>query len=285
MAGANFASGMMPDGRPNGRFARASGERPFQRMGAVKSVAGTLAATGALLAPAYVSNLMRPEGVGKAPQLWHRMVSRSLGVTTSVRGRMVSGAVLYVANHLSWLDIPVLGSHLHGSFVAKAEVGQMGFVGFLADIQRTIYVERARRSESASQADTIQTRLKRGDNVILFPEGTSNDGVRLLPFKSTLFSVMDGAGMEDFRIQPVTLAYTHLNGLPLIRSRMVDIAWIGDMELGSHAMDLMQLGRIQAEIHCHPPVRRTDFPDRKALARHCQQVIAGSYRAMMRGQA
>lgn len=260
-------------------------DHPFQRMGAVKSVAGTLAATGALVGPAYISNLLHARGVGRTPQLWHRMVSTSLGVRVSLHGTLVSGSVLYVANHVSWLDIPVLGSRLHGSFVAKAEVGDMGFVGFLADMQRTIYVERSRRSASASQAESIQGRLQRGDNIILFPEGTSGDGVRMLPFKSTLFSVMDGAGMANVRIQPITLAYTHLNELPLTRSRMMDIAWIGDMELGSHAMGLMRLGRIKAQILCHPPVRRADFADRKALARHCEAVIGGSYRALMRGHA
>ncbi len=260
-------------------------ERPFQRMGAVKSVAGTLAATGALVAPAYVSHLVNARRVGMTPQLWHKIVSRALGVKVSLSGEHLSGSVLYVANHLSWLDIPVLGSQLHGSFVAKAEVGSMAFVSFLADMQRTIYVERGRRTASVSQAGDIQSRLKQGDNVILFPEGTSNDGVRLLPFKSTLFSVMDAPGMEDFRIQPVTLAYTHLNGLPLTRSRLLEIAWIGDMELGSHAMKFMQLGRIKAQIVCHPPVHRSDFPDRKALARHCQRVVASSYSKLMRGHA
>jgi lyso-ornithine lipid O-acyltransferase len=280
MADAAFATGKSPTAARAG-----SGERPFQRLGPVKSVAGTLAATGALLGPAYLSNLVRPRAVGKAPQLWHRMVSRSLGVSVSMRGECASGSVLYVSNHLSWLDIPVLGSKLHGAFVAKAEVGQMGFVGFLADMQRTIYVERARRSESVSQAGSIQERLQRGDNVILFPEGTSNDGVRLLPFKSTLFSVTDGAAMAGVRIQPIALAYTHLNGLPLTRSRLMEIAWVGDMALGSHAMDLMRLGSIRAEIVCHPPVRRADFADRKALARHCHQLIAASYQSLMRGEA
>jgi len=267
------------------RPGRSFDERPFQRMGAVKSVAGTLAATGALIGPAYVAHLVNAKRIGQTPKLWHKIVSRALGIQVSMSGKQESGSVLYVANHLSWLDIPVLGSCLHGSFVAKSEVGSMAFVSLLADMQRTIYVERARRTASASQAGDIQSRLKQGDNVILFPEGTSNDGVRLLPFKSTLFSAMDAPGMEDFRIQPVTLAYTHLNGLPLTRSRLLEIAWIGDMELGSHALKFMNLGRIKAQIVCHSPVRRADFPDRKALARHCHNIVASSYSKLIRGHA
>lgn len=255
---------------------------PFQRIGPIKSVAGALAATGALLGPAYALRLGRGDS-GSIPMLWHRAVSRSLGVRSAVIGTIESGSVLYVLNHLSWLDIPVVGSHLQGAFVAKAEVGRMGMVGFLADIQRTIYVERDRRHRSAGQAGAIADRLRAGGNVILFPEGTSNDGVRILPFKSTLFSVVEGAGAENFRIQPLTLAYTHLNGLPLTRNRLIELAWIGDMDLAPHAFDCMKLGRIEARLLAHPPVRRADFADRKALSRHCHSVIADGYRRLLRG--
>ncbi len=257
--------------------------QPFQKWGAVKSVAGALAATGVLLPPACALMLADRRGPGRIPMLWHRAVSRSLGVRSAMQGRLVSGSTLYVSNHLSWLDIPVLGSHLNAAFVAKAEVGAMGVVGFLAGVQGTIYVERERRSRAASQAGTIRERLGQGQNVILFPEGTSNDGVRVLPFKSTLFSVVDDAEDSDVRIQPVSLAYTHLNGLPLTRHRLMDIAWIGDMELAPHALDFMRLGRIEARILCHEPVRRSDFRDRKDLARHCHAVVSSGYRQLMRG--
>jgi 1-acyl-sn-glycerol-3-phosphate acyltransferase len=253
-------------------------------MGPVKSVAGALAATGAFLPPAWAMRMMNGNS-GRIPQRWHQAISRSLGVRSRLLGKPASGSVLYVINHLSWMDIPVVGAHLQASFVAKAEVGEMGVVGFLADIQDTIYVERERRSRAAAQANEIQDRLRDGGNIILFPEGTSNDGVRILPFKSTLFSVVEGEGTGDFRIQPVTLAYTHLNGLPLTRNRLIELAWIGDMELGPHAFDCMRLGRIDARILCHEPVRRVDFADRKALARHCQTVISRGYQQLMRGTA
>lgn len=255
---------------------------PFQPLGAVKSVAGALAATGTLMAPAHVHKLIDRRGAGRIPMLWHQAVSRALGVTSRVEGIPESGGVLYVSNHISWLDIPVLGSRIRGSFVAKAEVGNMGFVGHLADIQDTIYVERERRTRAGEQASEIERRLGQGDNIILFPEGTSNDGVHVLPFKSSLFSVVEGEAVADVRIQPVTLAYTRLNGLPLTRQRLLDIAWIGDMELGPHAFELMKLGRIEAHILCHDPVQRRDFADRKALARHCHAVIRAGYQKLMR---
>lgn len=264
--------------------ARALKDRPFQRIGHVKTMAGTLAATGVLLPPALTLRWLGQNGGGRVPMAWHRVVSRSLGVQSRMVGTPASGSVLYVSNHLSWLDIPVLGSRLNGSFVAKAEVGEMGFVSLLADLQNTIYVEREQRRRSAEQASSIGTRLRDGDNVILFPEGTSNDGVRVLPFKSTLFSVVEGAEAEGIRIQPISIAYTHLNRLPLTRQRLMDIAWVGDMELGPHALEFMRLGRINASVLCHPPVRRADFADRKALARHCHGVISAGYEKLMRGE-
>jgi 1-acyl-sn-glycerol-3-phosphate acyltransferase len=189
-----------------------------------------------------------------------------------------------VLNHLSWLDIPVVGGHVRGSFVAKAEVGDMGFVRRLADLQRTIYVERERRSRVPLQAGAIVDRLAGGGNVILFPEGTSNDGVRVLPFKSSLFSVLQDERAAGFRIQPLTLAYTQVNGLPLTRNRLIELAWIGDLDLGPHLIACMKLGRIRARIVPHEPVRLQDFGwSRKALARHCQQVVADGYRALLRG--
>jgi 1-acyl-sn-glycerol-3-phosphate acyltransferase len=249
----------------------------------VKSVTGALAATGALLGPAYAHRLV-DKRAGIIPMLWHKAVGRSLGLHVDLEGEPADGSVLYVSNHVSWLDIPLLGSRLRGSFVAKAEVGQMGLMGLLADVQDTIYVQRERRQQAADQASAIQQRLRNGGNIILFPEGTSGDGVRVLPFKTSLFGVVEGEDAETVRIQPVTIAYTHLNGLPLTRHRMMDIAWVGDMELGAHAFELMRLGRIEARIVCHTPVRRRDFTDRKALARHCHDVISAGYSQIMRGQ-
>ena len=269
-----------PGSPPQGRLT----SPPFQKLGHVKTVAGTLAATGTLIGPAHVHKLVRPRDAKAIPMLWHKAVSRSFGVRSRLIGTPQDGGVLYVANHLSWLDIPVLGAHLKGSFVAKSEVGGMGIVGHLADIQDTIYVERERRHRAGEQAGSIGERLKAGGNVILFPEGTSNDGVHVLPFKTTLFSVVEGEATRGVPIQPVTIAYTHLNGLPLTRQRLLDIAWIGDMELAPHAFGLMKLGRIEARILCHEAVYPQDFPNRKALARHCHDVVSAGYRRLMRGQ-
>ena len=92
-----------------------------------------------------------------------------------------------------------------------------------------------------------------------------------------------GTSTAGLIIQPVTLAYTSINGLPVLRGRLPDLAWLGDTELAPHALGFMALGRVTAEIMFHEPIDPADFPDRKALARHCHDIIAAGYRQLMRG--
>lgn len=254
----------------------------FQRFGPAKGLAG-LAATAGVVVPAEV--LIRTLTRAKRPVLpmwFHRGLARSLGIRIVAHGRPARRRrVLFVANHLSWSDIPVLGARIPGSFVAKSEVGTWGPIGWLATFAGTVYVERQRRARAGRQRDTIAARLAGGENIILFPEGTNSDGVDVLPFKSTLFAVADG--VEDLLIQPVTIAYTRVNGLPVTRERLPDLAWIGDTELMPHALTFMALGRVRADLMFHPAVRPEAFGDRKALARHCEAVIADGYRQLMRG--
>ncbi|WP_448585647.1 lysophospholipid acyltransferase family protein [Thermaurantiacus sp.] len=269
----------------SGRGPAPARPRPFRPAGPWRTIPASIALTGTMV-PAYAA-LKPVHGAIRLhmPRLYHGLLARAFGIHVRLLGTPASGAVLYVANHLSWLDIPVLGSKLPGSFVAKHEVSEMAIVKHLANLQDTIYVTREARHQAAAQASAVRARLARGDNVILFPEGTSNDGVRILPFKSSLFAGLDGPLGERVRVQPVTLAYTRLNGLPLTRSRQLELAWIGDMALAPHAFDVMKLGRLEAAILCHPPVRPADFPDRKALARHCRSAVEAGYRRLTRGLA
>lgn len=253
-----------------------------QRFGPAKGIAGVVTAV-ALLAPAEIA-LKRVSG-GRRSYLvrtFHRSLTRSLGVRITTHGKPArGGGILFVANHVSWADIPVLGARIPAAFIAKSEVAGWGIVGRLATLARTVYVERARRSSTGAQRDAIAERLAAGDSLILFPEGTNSDGTGVLPFKSALFAVADG--IPEMRIQPVTIAYTRVNGMPVTRMRLPDLAWVGDTELMPHVIGFMALGRITAEIRFHPPVRAGAFADRKALAQHCHSVIADAYRAMLRG--
>jgi lyso-ornithine lipid O-acyltransferase len=182
--------------------------------------------------------------------------------------------VLYVFNHISWVDIVVVGGLVKGCFVAKAELEHWPVMGGLADVQRTIYIKREERHRAGDQKNTIADQLVSGNNILLFPEGTSGLGNILLPFKTSLFGITDDPRLTNLIIQPVTLSYTHLNGLPLLRAQRAVIAWVGDMGFGSHALQLLRQSSVRALVQFHAPVRRGSYLDRKQLSAACESVIA-----------
>lgn len=220
------------------------------------------------------------------PTAFHRLCCRILGLKLEIRGQRVShGPTLYVANHTSYLDITVLGAATQGSFVSKAEVREWPLFGLLARLQRSVFVDRRAR-EAGAHRDEIARRLEGGDDLILFPEGTSSHGNGTLPFKSALFSA---AAIEvrgrPVIVQPVSVAYTRLDGMPLGRNLRPFYAWYGDMDLASHILGVMALGTVTVVVEFHPPVTLPDFPNRKALARHCESVIANGVAAALSGRA
>ncbi|RME66323.1 MAG: 1-acyl-sn-glycerol-3-phosphate acyltransferase [Alphaproteobacteria bacterium] len=258
----------------------------------LRVVAGAAASVVVCYGPQIAVIRMAPRLAPAMPRFIHRVFCRAAGIEVIGVGKPANGSTLFVANHISWLDIPVLGSQLPASFVAKTEVGEMGIMGTLAAMQRTIYVERDARHRSGEQRDRIVERLAAGDNIILFPEGTSTSGNRVLPFKTSLFGVAEQAaryrdeagGTCDLRIQPVTLAYTHVNDLPLSRAGRYKIAWVGEDEFAPHFRQVMRLGRIRAVLQYHAPVRLADFGSRKALAQHCHAVVAAGLRRANSGR-
>lgn len=216
---------------------------------------------------------------------WHRMMCRILGVRVKIKGTIEHGGpVLYASNHISWLDIVVLGGRLeNASFIAKAEMASWGFLGTMCNLHKTIFVDRMRRSDTKRQADQLTSRVKEGHSLILFPEGTSTDGGRVFTFKSSLFSVAeraDEASNHTLLIQPVTLAFTEMNGLPLVRSQRPLVAWLGDVELFQHLRQFLGLARTVATIEFHKPITFAEAGSRKELARYCEEhVRAGLERA------
>ncbi|RKQ68705.1 lysophospholipid acyltransferase family protein [Oceanibaculum indicum] len=211
------------------------------------------------------------------PVFYHRKCLAIMGFRVEVEGeRLTRPPVLYVCNHASYLDITVLGSLIPGSFVAKSEVKTWPFFGWLAQLQRTVFVVR-RGNHAGRQRDSITERLNKGGNLVLFPEGTSNDGNRVLPFKSALFAAAETRiGGERVQVQPVSIAYTRLNGIPIGRAFRPFFAWYGDMALAGHLWRVLGLGIVTVSVRFHPPVTLDDFPDRKAMATYCgQQVLLG----------
>jgi 1-acyl-sn-glycerol-3-phosphate acyltransferase len=210
------------------------------------------------------------------PLFYHRICTRILGLEVVVRGtRITKGPVLVVSNHSSYLDITVLGSLIPGSFVAKSEVAGWPLFGMLAKLQRTAFVERKARSTVGRQRDDLRARLEQGDTLILFPEGTSSDGNRTLPFKTALFAVAGlRIGDAPLTVQPVSVTATRLDGIPMGFAFRPFYAWYGDMDLAPHLWRAFKQGRMTVEVEFHPPVTLDAVASRKALAEHCSRVIA-----------
>jgi 1-acyl-sn-glycerol-3-phosphate acyltransferase len=209
------------------------------------------------------------------PRLWHRSCCRILAIDIRSYGvPEPSGPVLYVCNHASYLDVSVLGGLLDARFVAKVEVAGWPVIGALSALQRTIFIER-RPQGARCQPDTLRRALQSGSSLILFPEGTSSDGNRVLPFKSALFAAADAAaGGTEIKVQPVTIAYSRHGGLPMGRHFRPRFAWYGDMTLVGHLWGCLGAGGAGIDVIFHDAVRLSQFGSRKELARHCRSQVA-----------
>ena len=226
-------------------------------------------------------------GLGLAerlPLVYHRGVCRILGLNVERRGAMSAARpTLFACNHTSYIDIEVLGAVIPGCFVAKHEVASWPLFGLLAKLQRSVFVER-RTGRAGAQRDAMTERLETGDNLIVFPEGTSNDGNRVLPFKSALFGVaerrVNGAALI---VQPISIAYARLDGVPMPRHMRPFFAWYGDMELAGHLWRMLGVGAATVVVEFHAPVTIEGFGTRKALSSHCHAVIAAGVSAAIHG--
>lgn len=204
------------------------------------------------------------------PVLYHRVVLALVGVrVTMVGAPSPARPLLIVSNHVSWLDIPVLGSRLPLCFVAKSEVAGWPGVGLLAKLQRTIFVDRTSRSATGKVAGEMAERMNGGDPVVLFAEGTSSDGNRVLPFRSALVGAARQSMGEDATIQPLAIAYVGQGGIPLGRPRRPRLAWYGDMDLAPHLFDVLRRGAVDVELHFGVPL---PAGDRKAATLHAENA-------------
>jgi len=218
------------------------------------------------------------------PRWFHRLSCRLLGIEVKVTGRICTAQpALFVSNHVSYVDILVLGSLLDASFVAKSDVSAWPLIGWLARLSGTVFVDR-RRASTNVQRDLIGARLADGGRLILFAEATTSDGNRTLPFKTSLFSAADHAKGHDLPVQPVSLAYTCLDGMPLGRTWRPYISWYGDMTLGGHLWQMLCLGSWKVEVMFHDPIDRRQFANRKELAQHCHTIVSDGVSTLLTGR-
>ena len=259
-------------------------------MGAVRASAiltGFFALTVPLMPVQAVLVRLSPKAARRFPHWYHRQVCRVMGIKLTIEGEVVRDTpVLLVCNHTSWLDIPVLSAVAPLSFVAKKEVGGWPFVSSLARLQRTVFVDRNRRQSAGDAADEISQRLRNGDTIVLFAEGTSSDGNRVLPLKTSLFGAVKGEGPADSHVvvQTAAIIYTHLHGIPLLRADRPRVGWYGDMEMQSHAWGVLKAGPLEVTIRIGSPVPLDSFTGRKDLALTSERAVRKAVLGVLRGR-
>lgn len=234
------------------------------------------------------------------PHWYHKKVCRLLGVRLKITGSIVRDApVLVVANHVSWLDIPVISAVAPVSFVAKKDVAGWPFVSTLARLQRTVFVDREHRSKVGETTSEIIARLEAGDAIVLFPEGTSSDGNRVLPFKTSLFAAAKSNGSAGSApdlaapepagskrgpqpvVQTLSIVYTRSHGLPLGWAGRRALGYYGDIGMGANAWHVLSGGPLEAAIRISEPTPLNSFKDRKVLAKWAEaRVRAGCLEAL-----
>jgi 1-acyl-sn-glycerol-3-phosphate acyltransferase len=243
---------------------------------------GVLAWTLACMPVQFV--LLRMPGSAKESfaRIYWRGVARLIGLRLRVIGQLASDQarpVIFAANHSSWLDIVALGSVLPACFIAKGEIAHWPGISLVAKLGRTVFVSRS-RGRTAAEADLLAARLEAGDNLLLFPEGTTSDGARVLPFRSSFL------GIASHKVQPavqaVTLVYDLLDHLPVCRRNRPLISWYGDMDIASH---YAAIGRhsLRATIILDPPLA-TPLPDRKVMSTILERRIAANAAELRQGR-
>lgn len=211
------------------------------------------------------------------PKIWQKLVCFIFQIRVRVEGHICTqGQTFFVSNHISYLDIPALGSVVKGSFIAKRDVATWPVFGRLSVLQQTLFISRDRK-DAAQGKRMLSAALAQKKNLIVFPEGTSTEGVSVYPFKSSLFSIALQEEAQGLFIQPITLKIDRINGRTPETQAVRDIyAWHVnmDMGLGPHLWRFAQSRGAQIRLVFHPPVTTKDYSDRKTLAKHCQNAVS-----------
>lgn len=213
------------------------------------------------------------------PRAYHRLACRLIGLNISTVGRPPDGpSALIVANHASWIDISAISATTPVVFIAKSEIAAWPIFGVLARLQRSVFVDRSRRSGTKAVNAEVADRLIGGDHVVLFAEGTSSDGLRLLPFRSALIGAASDAllrtdGRREIVIQPLSVVYTRLHGVPIGRHHRYRAAWCGSTPLLPHLVRVLRDGSLDVTLTWGEPILYTRDSDRKQTARQLEAAV------------
>ncbi|MFP4080527.1 MAG: lysophospholipid acyltransferase family protein [Ectothiorhodospira sp.] len=196
---------------------------------------------------------------------WYRGLCRILGVRVHVLGHPVEGPALMVANHVSWLDIPVIGAHAPVGFLSKSEVRRWPVIGWMARFTATVFIRRGEHGAADEVTRALAGQMERGGAVVVFPEGTTTDGTRVRRFHPRLFAAAQQAGCP---VQPVALRYhPRPDGQPGVAP------FVGGESFLSHALRLLGEPGLGVDVVFAPPLAPEDL-DRRGLAREAQAAVA-----------
>ncbi len=207
-------------------------------------------------------------------KIFFKGLVKIFGIKIKLSGIKEGKNIVYISNHVSYLDVFVLGSIIDGIFVAKSEIDSWPLINKICALGKTIFINRRDILGIKKQMQSIQENLKAGFNVIIFPEGTSSDGSKVLPFKSSLFGLIDSNIKEKFKIQPISIFYEKLDGTPVDRNFRPFFAWFGNMDLLPHAWQFLGLGFSEVKLNFHKAIKFSKFKNRKEAANYCQKIIS-----------
>jgi lyso-ornithine lipid O-acyltransferase len=246
-------------------------------------------ATPLLIVVQWLIEKLKLPGAGWIGLRYYRLLCGVLRINVRVVGKPVHDRpVLFVSNHTSWSDIVVIGSILPVAFVAKKEVADWPIVGTAARVQGTVFVDRTRRHQTAAAIAQMVDRLIGGRPVVLFAEGTSNDGNRVLPFRSALIGALeevgDRAGHGSVLIQPMSISYPAQQGIPMGRQNRPLVAWYGDLDFMPHIKEFVARGAVDAVVSYGEPVAADAAADRKAVTRRLESAVRDLTASSLRGR-
>ncbi len=215
------------------------------------------------------------------PVIFHRGLIYIIGIKILKAGAVhIDRPLLLVGNHSSYLDIIVLGSLEPLRFVAKSEISHWPLFGWMAKLQQTVFIER-KTSRTASNVKSIFSNIEKKSVLLMFPEATTSDGNKVLPFKSALFNLLEIDEGKTIFLQSFSVCYNKINGLPINRRVRPLISWFGEMELISHFWGLLKLRSISVTLLFHP-IMSVDGLDRKKISRIShKQVSDGVTKAVL----
>jgi len=214
------------------------------------------------------------------PMIWMKCVCFVFGIRVKISGAPHKREqIIVMCNHLSYLDIPVIGSVIGYSFVAKADVAKWPLFGFLAGLRQTAYVVRG-SSDPELASKGVEECLRRGESLIVFPEGTSTDGQSVIEFKTGIFARALDAGVADLKIQPACIKVMRVDGRMSVSQDDRDLyAWHRDMttELPAHLWRFAKSHGAEMYVMFDTPIAVCDYDDRKMLAKDTHKAVSKGY--------